>query len=198
MNIVKVVRVGRLAGTAILVLASVSCGEMAREGRAPSYLVITSLQGSSGAEDELGGELRSDVITVVEDVATTFNDNGEVEFQLAMKDPTLTEPSSANFITIDRYHVRYIRADGRNTQGVDVPYEFDGAITGTVADEASFGFTLVRHQAKDEAPLRALAINGTIISTIAEVTFYGHDQTGRAVSVTGRISVHFGNFGDPE
>jgi hypothetical protein len=36
-----------------------------------------------------------------------------------------------------------------------------------------------------------------IISTIAEVTFYGHDQTGREVSVVGRLTVDFGNFGDP-
>ena len=37
-----------------------------------------------------------------------------------------------------------------------------------------------------------------VISTIAEITFYGHDQTGREVITTGRISVHFANFGDPE
>ena len=45
MNIEKVVRVGRSAGAAILVLASVSCGDVAREGQASSYLIITSLQG---------------------------------------------------------------------------------------------------------------------------------------------------------
>jgi hypothetical protein len=194
MSIEKIVRVGRLAGAVILVLASVSCGDMTREGQASSYLIITSLLGSSGETDELGGELRSDVLTN----GGIVNDNGEVEFALAMKDPGLTDPSTANFITIDRYHVKYIRADGRNTQGVDVPYEFDGAITGTVSGEATFGFTLVRHQAKVEAPLGALATNFVIVSTIAEVTFYGHDQTGRAVSVMGRISVHFANFADPE
>jgi hypothetical protein len=37
-----------------------------------------------------------------------------------------------------------------------------------------------------------------IISTIAEVTFYGHDQTGRAVSAVGNIGVSFGDFGDPK
>ena len=46
-------------------------------------------------------------------------------------------------------------------------------------------FTLVRNIAKDEAPLQALTVNGVIISTIAEVTFYGHDQTGREVSAVG-------------
>jgi hypothetical protein len=39
--------------------------------------------------------------------------------------------------------------------------------------------------------------NPIVISTIAEITFYGHDQTGRDVSVTGRINVNFANFADP-
>ena len=36
-----------------------------------------------------------------------------------------------------------------------------------------------------------------VISTIAEVTFYGRDQAGNEVSVTGSISVNFSDFGDP-
>jgi len=39
---------------------------------------------------------------------------------------------------------------------------------------------------------------GIVLSTIARVTFYGHDQTGREVSVTGSIDVTFANFGDPK
>ena len=30
------------------------------------------------------------------------------------------------------------------------------------------------------------------------MTFYGHDQTGREVAVTGTIGVNFANWGDPE
>jgi hypothetical protein len=196
---VNIQKAARLAGAGILALASASCGDMTREGQAPSYLIITALQAASGGgAAELGGDLRSDVLTVVEAVPTIFNDNGSVQFLLAMKDAASPSgPTSANFITLERYRVAYTRTDGRNTQGVDVPYTFDGAITGTVSGTATMGFTIVRHQAKEEAPLRALAVNGLIVSTIAEVTFYGHDQTGRAVSVTGRISIHFGNFGDP-
>ena len=40
--------------------------------------------------------------------------------------------------------------------------------------------------------------NPIVISTIARVTFYGHDQTGREVSATGNIDVTFANFGDPK
>jgi hypothetical protein len=128
-----------------------------------------------------------------------FNDLGRVRLRLAMKD-SLTQPTTNNFITVNRYRVNFVRADGRNTPGVDVPYPFDGAFTGTVGSggETTVGFELVRHMAKAEAPLAALARNSVIISTIAQITFYGHDQTGREVSVDGQILVSFGNFGDPD
>ena len=188
----------------LFALTAAGCGEVARTGTSPAYLIITNLEGASGAEpDEFGNTVHSDIVTVVDDVPTTFNDLGEVSMILAMRDPGTatqpTEPTSANFITVQRYRVRYIRADGRNTPGVDVPYGFDGAITMTVrTGEVTAGFELVRHIAKLEAPLAALAANGVIISTIAEITFFGFDQVGREVSVTGRMLVDFGNFGDPE
>jgi hypothetical protein len=58
---------------------------------------------------------------------------------------------------------------------------------------------LVRAQAKLEAPLKALRNGGSaiVISTIADITFYGQDQNGNQVSVTGSISVNFADWGDP-
>jgi hypothetical protein len=69
-------------------------------------------------------------------------------------------------------------------------------VTNTVQGTSTFSFTLVRIQAKQEAPLQALAGGGSsiAISTIARVTFYGHDQTGREVSVTGNIEVDFADW----
>jgi hypothetical protein len=200
----------RLAGGVVLVLASGSCGELTREGQSPAYLIITELTGASGAEpDKLGTTLYSDVLTVVDDIPTTFSDVGSVTFVLALKDPggqtTPTRPTANNFITITRYRVRYVRNDGRNTQpdgrnmpGVEVPHEFDGAMTVTVQSTATAGFEVVRHVAKREAPLAALQRSAVILGAIAEITFYGHDATGRAVSATGTMMVQFGNFGDPE
>ena len=196
----EVGRPARLIVALSLTLLSASCGDLTRQGTGSSYLIINSLQAAPGAEPgKFGSTLNSDVLTVVDDVPTIFNDLGQVTLSLAMKDPTsATGPTSANFITVNRYHVRFVRADGRNTPGVDVPYGFDGAFTGTVSGTAfTTGFELVRHVAKEEAPLAALARNGVIISTIAEITFYGHDQTGGEVSVTGQMLVSFGNFGDP-
>lgn len=194
-------------------VAFAGCGNMSTDGRSPAQLTILSLAAASGATpDEFGATLHSDVITNVQqtvggqqvDVPTIFNDNGAAEFVLIMKDPGANPanpaaPSPLNSVTITRYRVVYRRTDGRNTPGVDVPFPFDSGVTVTVTNEGgSTGFQLVRNSAKQEAPLRALVTNPDIISTIADVTFYGRDQAGNDVSATGSIGVDFGNFGDPQ
>ena len=200
-------RSGALALVATLV-ASQACGDLSRQGRAPSFLVIDNLAGANGADPgEFTNTVISDVVTLVGDtfVPTVFSDPGEVRMRSQLKDAGSSTspqiPSVTNYITVTRYRVVYKRADGRNTPGVDVPYPFDGGMTFTaVAAGASAGFTLVRAQAKLESPLFAMrGIGGAVfISAIAEVTFYGHDQTGTPVSVTGTISVHCADWGDPE
>jgi hypothetical protein len=204
MSITRISRCIGAVAVAVAALAGASCGEVARTGQSPAFLIITSLEGASGADEEFGTTLLSDVQTIVDDVPTFFNDLGQVAFRLALKNPGLPVgslgPSELNSITINRYRVVYRRTDGRNTPGVDVPYAFDGAFTVTVsADGGSGGFDLVRHQAKLEAPLRNLVGlgGGLILGTIAEVTFYGRDQAGNEVMATGNISINFGDFGDP-
>jgi hypothetical protein len=169
-----------------------SCSETVRTGQSSSYLVLNSLQGGSGEAGTLGAVLQSDV----QGDNGIFTDRGQATFQLVMKDEGGLAPSAANAITITQYRVEYVRSDGRNTPGVDVPYPFDGAVTLTVANGGSVGFTLVRIQAKLEAPLRSLAFHGgaLAITTIARVTFYGREQTGREVSVTGNIEVTFADW----
>jgi hypothetical protein len=128
---------------------------------------------------------------------TVFGDQGKVQLSLGLRDETNgIAPSKANSITISRYRVSYRRADGRNTPGVDVPYGFDGAATGTVSGTLELGFSLVRVTAKNESPLIQLRSNGVFITTIADVTFYGRDQVGNEVSISGSIQIDFGNFGD--
>jgi hypothetical protein len=195
---------GGRAGLALAIASTMlvsSCSDAVRQGEGSSYLVITSLMGARGEAGEFGTSLSSDVLTVVDEATgetSIFADRGQVEFALQMKDPNGLGPSPVNSITITQYHVEYIRSDGRNTPGVDVPHAFDGAITVTVSGTFTAGFTLVRNQAKHEAPLAALRIGGgaRLISTIARVTFYGHDQAGRGVSVTGNISVNFADWGE--
>jgi hypothetical protein len=188
-----------------------SCGDVVRNGRAPSYLVVDSIRGVRGAATVAtpASTLISDVITNVISPApcsaetpcpTIFGDSGEATMHIALKDPgTSTAPSSpteVNAITITRYHVDYIRADGRNTPGLDVPYGFDGAVTVTVSGTTTFGFQLVRVAAKEETPLVQLKVSKSVITAIARITFFGHDQAGNEVTATGTIQVDFGNYGD--
>ena len=188
----------------LVFLASANCGELTTLGDSPAYLIIQALDTAPGTDPEvflLGGDLNSDVVVMRDGSPTILSDYGRARFLLGLKDPGSpglpTISTTANAITVTRYRVRYIRADGRNTPGVDVPYGFDGAVSATVQAPISVIFTLVRVQAKLEPPLAALATNLNALSTIAEVTFYGHDQTGREVTAVGNIGVHFANFADP-
>jgi hypothetical protein len=194
----------RLAGlglAVVLAAASAGCGDVVRQGRASSYLIVERLTAASGAEpDEDSDELSSDVVTG----GGVFEDLGTARFQLAMKDigqgSTPSSPTTNNYITVSRYHVSYRRSDGRNTPGVDVPFAFDGAATATIGDSpTSLAFVLVRVQAKLEAPLKSLRDGGgaSVISTIADVTFYGRDQAGNETSASASISVNFADWADP-
>jgi hypothetical protein len=190
----------KLSGAVVLIAASVSCGDAVRQGKSPVYLVIDSL--TSGGSNFL----QSDVVKMVTSPApcsadtpcpTVFSDSGQVVLESLQKDVTATSPTTNAAITISRYHINYRRADGKNTPGVDVPYGFDGALTGTTSGgQLTLNFELVRHVAKMETPLAELATNAAVITTIADVTFYGRDVIGNDVSVNGSIQVDFGNFGD--
>ena len=98
--------------------------------------------------------------------------------------------------------VAFRRTDGRSTQGVDVPYAFEGgmALTVPATGGAEGVFDIVRHTSKTEPPLKNLVGGGAgiFINTIAEVTFYGHDQAGNETIVSGLLTVNFSDFGDPQ
>lgn len=180
---------GRVTVALTGVLLLMSCGQAVRQGQASSYLVITSLTGGSQNDSTVESD-------VVSDTGSVFTDSGRVTFQVLMKDAGGLGPSPVNAITITQYRVEYVRSDGRNTPGVDVPFAFTSGVTATITASAGVDFTLVRIQAKQEAPLKALAFRGgaQAITTVARVTFYGRDQTGREVSVTGNIEVTFADW----
>ena len=196
----------------ISVLASASCGDVARSGKAPAFLVIDLLAAASGAKPgEFGNVLQSDVVTLVTQtingqqvpVPTVYEDIGQVTLRVLLKDQgnpgSTAGPSNLNWLKVNRYRVAYKRADGLNRPGVDVPYPFDGAITATVTNSpVTVSFTLVRIQAKLEPPLSALTSGGAIaISTIADITFYGEDLAGNEFEGTGSMGINFANWADP-
>jgi hypothetical protein len=201
----------RVLAVAVIAAATVSCGSVVRDSASPVFLGIDSLAGASGGgrgANAFSGTLFSDVVVLLTTPApcspatpcpTYFADSGQATLRVAMKNTvTTTAPTTNNDVIITGYSVAYHRADGRNTPGVDVPYGFSGGLTFTVSanSTAQISFELVRHDAKLESPLVQLASNSSIVATIADVTFYGADRVGNAVSATGSISIEFGNFGD--
>lgn len=195
----------RVLAVAVLgALSASGCSEYARRGHSPAQVVIVSLLSarstSATAPTTFGsGALNSDVpdISVGE---TVFNDYGQATFRLVMRDPgqgtNPATPTAINEVTITGYRVEYRRTDGRNTPGVDVPLPFTGAMTVTIGatTAVSGAFELVRHVAKLEPPLQPLGRNLLVLTMIADVTFFGRDQAGNAVSATGSVQINFANF----
>jgi hypothetical protein len=203
----------RLAGLALVAAGVTSCGDVVRDGSSPVYLVIDALAASRGGSTNTAAtsNLLSDVITntvtpppcsSASPCPTVFDDVATVTLRAPLKDigggSNALVPTTNNEVTITRFTVEYVRVDGRNVPGVDVPYPIDGAVTGTIpaGGTLSVGFEIVRHTAKQEAPLAELRTSPNIIVTNAKVTFYGRDRVGNNVAVSGQIQINFGNFGD--
>ena len=190
-------------------ISSACGGDLMRTGRSAVFLTVDNMEASSGGAGSASSFLLSDVQVLVDQtvngvtvkVPTIFNDSLTATIRSNEKnqnpDSLLTIISA---VTLTRYHVDFRRTDGRNTPGVDVPFGFDGGLGVTIqpGGTAAVSIELVRHQAKLEPPLKNLAgVGGQgFISTIAEVTFYGRDQNGNEVAVTGRIDVQFADFAD--
>jgi len=184
-ELVTLPRRRRRTRTRPLVLLCDVSGSMARYSRILLHFVHTLAGGFDHVETFL--------------FATTLT---RVTTRLAFKSPGTSEnpasPTSANWVTITGYRVVYRRTDGRSEQGKDVPYAFEGGMTMTTLDIGTAEFTLVRTQAKLEQPLISLRnLGGSVaISVIAEITFFGHDQTGAAISADGTIGINFADFPD--
>jgi hypothetical protein len=206
-------RAGRAIAAALALgsmVAIAGCGDLARTGNAPVWVIVSRLEGASGANPTtFSGVLYSDVETIIERtsdgvstaVPTVLPDAGQAELRLAFRDPAAaTAPTDHASVTITRYRVAYRRTDGRNAPGRDVPYAFEGAATRTIDANAPalVGLELVRVQAKQEPPLRSLRGGGgaLAISAIADVTFYGRDMSGHDVSATASISIVFADWAD--
>lgn len=141
-------------------------------------------------------------------VGTPASDVASVTVAVRPKNPLNTVvPQIAEAVFVEQYRVRFLRTDGRDVEGVDVPYSFSGALT-QVVDIATSGGTplpipLVRAQAKQEPPLRNLRnliavlpgpnggiLNPTVTMT-AEITIFGRTTAGEPVSDTARVTVDF-------
>jgi hypothetical protein len=137
-------------------------------------------------------------------VPTVFNDLAQLTIEVTPKNPNLLTPGTStrfNDVILERYEVRYVRSDGRNVEGVDVPFRITGPMAATVVVRGSstVPIEVVRIAAKLEPPLKDIA-GGTgeeVIVCIAEITVHGRTVSGQAVSDMARLQITFANWGDP-
>lgn len=183
-------------------LAASGCGipDAAEQDGSNIILLVTEVVATPGGEGTESAFLLSDVVRVSEP-AGVFNDNALITVESTPKNPNTNLTLSAYDTTnLQRYTVRYFRTDGRNVEGEDVPFAFQGPLAGTVVagDDTEIALILVRHQAKLEPPLNRLRESGgaTILSCFAEVVIYGNTLTGDVVSARATIGITFADFGD--
>ncbi|MGQ9618361.1 MAG: hypothetical protein ACUVUG_05280 [Candidatus Aminicenantia bacterium] len=171
-----------------------SCNVLENKTQSASVLIIQSLVGVSLNGEEDSTALDSDVIINPPSGKCIYvkGDTAKVTFTAKLLSPTKT-PTFYNDIRVYRYRVRYIRTDGRNIEGVDVPYSFEGAmdVYVPVDGNVTWSFDIVRTTAKEEPPLVNLIGTINVIEAIGIVDFYGEDMAGKKVTAQGKISIHF-------
>ena len=189
-------------------LMSYACSRVEDNTRSGSLLVVESVVGSAGSDEQEQTPLLSDLCEAEPpecDQCFRFNDNAVVtfanEFLQIGPGSGVGNGSFLNDIIVNRYRVDYFRPNNRNTPGVDVPYGIDGTmnVRVTLGGSASAPIIVVRHVQKREPPLSDLIQLGPfedVITTQSEIKFFGQDVAGRTVSAFGFLEIHFANFGD--
>jgi hypothetical protein len=192
----RVVKASVVVCVGALMLAGCGVPDYVTGNEASVYMRITSINAAS--------PLLSDVSSQSPDYAT-------VSIAVRNKNLRNEAPNVPNAVFLERYEVVYVRSDGRNTEGVDVPYRISGNLT-IVEDVrtsggTSFSLEVVRAQAKLEPPLRNLRREddassdladggGAIVITVfAEVTLYGRTTAGQAVEASGSLQIDFADWG---
>jgi hypothetical protein len=176
------------------------CNALENKSTSASMLQIVSLTGN----DLKGEEGSTTVFSDVETNGSIINDNGVAEVRAYPLDPLLNSEDITPYmeVMVDQIDVEFKRTDGRNVEGVDVPYRFTQPMSMVVPFSAAIKipFILIRHVAKEQAPLLALRevpSQGHVLQLVAIVTIYGKDLGGHRVApVSGPLSVWCSNFAD--
>lgn len=183
---VKVASVVVLAG-----LTMVGCTpDWAKNGDSQVVLLMTAIND--------GAPLTSDVQI---SSGTVCADLVSLRLENHFKNPNVTATGFRHDFTVERYEVHYFRSDGRNTEGVDVPFAITGNLSQEVIEEsaATLSLEVVRRQAKLEPPLRNLSGGGgaLVVTMFAEITLHARTTTGEVTNpVSGRLQIDFADFVD--
>ncbi len=179
-----------------------ACNPIENKTQSASLLVVESIMGTD--IDGIDTDFLQSAVVLTDSVTGAQSwraDSVNVTLSASMLDPDpLFGTSQYNDIQVTRYVVTYIRSDGKNIQGLDVPYSFEGGLSVLVriGQLANVRFVIVREVAKQEAPRLSLyhAYQGDVLNVTARVDFYGHDLANKNVKATGFLPVYFANYAD--
>jgi hypothetical protein len=177
----------------LFALVMVACvPNWAERGDAPVVLLMTGINE--------GAPLTSDIRISNGNVCPDFVD---LRVENHFKNPNVTTTGFRHDMTIERYEVRYFRSDGRNVQGVDVPYTITGNVAQEIQESAAVTLQIevVRRQAKLEPPLANLFAGGgdLVVTMFAEVTLHARTTTLQTTnSVSARLQIDFADFADTD
>lgn len=191
----------KAAVLALAALALAACNPIENSQQSNSLLVVETLTGLDMTGNE-GNLCESDVLFTdsLTGVSTITADLAKASLSAQTLDPNpILGTSQYSDIQLLKYAVTYLRADGKSTPGVDVPYSFEAGITGLirVGQLTTVSFVVVREAAKQEIPLLNLRTTTTRAETLeitARIDFYGKDLSGRAVKATGYLFITFADF----
>jgi hypothetical protein len=177
-----------------------SCNPLENDSRSDSILLILQITGTDINENEVNF-LQSDVVNVDADTGSTTvaADAARVSFTAESLEPEpLLGTSQFYDLFVTRYVVSYSRSDGKNQEGVEVPYSFDGALSSRVqiGSQTDASFVIVRAVSKLEPPLVNLAKGRGEgeLKTTARIDFYGNDALGNKITATGYLTVFFADY----
>jgi hypothetical protein len=177
-----------------------SCNPLENDSRSDSVLLVVRITGTDVESNEVDF-LQSDVAVRNPDTetATVAADSAKVTLTAEALEPEPALGTSHYYdILVTRYVVSYFRSDGKNQEGTDVPYSFDGAMSTRVLIDSTTeaSFVVVRAVSKLEPPLINLATGRGEgeLKTTARIDFYGEDTLGNKVKATGYLAIFFADY----
>lgn len=183
---------------AVAVLGLLSCNNIENQSQSGSKIILSRLTGSD-LEGEESTVAFSDVITN----GSYFNDNGSAYLKAVAINPSQGAGTFYQDVIIDQIDVEFFRTDGKNREGIDVPYRFVQPMNYRLeldAADATISFVVMRHVAKIEPPLIELINLGAdkVLEIVAKITVHGKDIAGyRVEPAVGYLTVWCANFADP-
>ena len=176
-----------------------SCNSLENLTTSSSKIILTAVTGNDLDGNEGSTTVFSDVVCG----STIINDAGVLAIMAVPLNPMQDDSTFYQDVIVDQIDVEYSRTeDGRNVQGVDVPFSFSQRVNYSVEIGGSIdlGFVLVQHVAKLESPLvelRTWTNQEKVLKLEAKITVYARDVAGnRLEPVTGTISIWCANFAD--